>query len=265
MSAIGIFDSGVGGLTVAKALEELLPNETFIYVGDTQHMPYGDKSEERIKSYCKSIVDFLLEKKVKMIVIACNTASAVAASYLRAAYWQQVEIMGVIRPMVQTAMAQGYHRVGIIGTIGTVKSGIYPRLFEEYHSDMEIYQLATPLLAPMIENGDHQTEISKAIIQQYLSHKEFESCDAILLACTHYPLIKNQVNDFFQGKKDIVDNALPMAKAVKKYLEEKNNLATQREGPHEFYVTEFTHNFQEVASMFYGKPILCQHLNLHES
>lgn len=265
MSAIGIFDSGVGGLTVAKALEELLPHETFIYVGDTKHMPYGDKSEESIKNYCKRIVEFLLEKKVKLIVIACNTASAVAASYLRATFWQQVEIMGVIRPMVKTAIEEGYHRVGIIGTIGTVKSHIYPRLFEEYHSNAEIYQLATPLLAPMIENGDHHTEISKAIIKQYLGHKEFESCDAILLACTHYPLIKNQVIDFFQRKKHIIDNAVPMAQAVKKYLEEKNNLATQRQGTHEFYVTEYTHNFQEVASMFYGKPIVCQHLNLQES
>lgn len=265
MSAIGIFDSGIGGLTVAKAIEDLLPNERFIYVGDTQHMPYGDKSEERIKGYCKNIVEFLLTKKVKMIVIACNTASAVAASYLRSQYWQQVEIMGVIRPMVKTTIEGGYHHVGIIGTTGTIQSNIYPSLFKEYQSDVKIYQLATSLLAPMIESGQHQTEVAHAIIKQYMGEQAFEPCEAILLACTHYPLIKTQIDDFFQGKKKIIDNALPMAAAVKAFLQEKDLLATERNGEHEFYITEFTHNFAEVASMFYGKAIACQQLTLHAS
>ena len=108
---IGIFDSGIGGLTVAKAIEALLPNEQLIYVGDTQHMPYGDKSADHIRLYCTRIVDFLLEKNVKMIVIACNTASAVASSYLRAKYWQQVEIMGVIRPAIQSIIEKKYKKV----------------------------------------------------------------------------------------------------------------------------------------------------------
>lgn len=265
MSAIGIFDSGVGGLTVAKAIQEALPHEKLIYVGDTQHMPYGDKSEEKIQLYSRNIVDFLLKKKVKMIVIACNTASAVAASYLRSLYWEQVEIMGVIRPMVKTAIAQGFRHVGIIGTLGTVKSNIYPRLFEEYHSDMTIYQLATPLLAPMIENGDHETAMAESIIRQYLSHSEFNDCEAILLACTHYPLIKEQIFNFFHGRKKIIDNALPMALAVKNYLTEKKLLAPALEGEHEFYATEFTQNFQEAASLFYGRPIQCQPIQIHSA
>jgi hypothetical protein len=134
---IGIFDSGIGGLTVAKAIEELLPNEQLIYVGDTQHMPYGDKSPEHIRQYCKQIVSFLLSKNVKLIVIACNTASSVASSYLRSIFWEQVEIMGVIRPIIISIIEKKYKKIGIIGTQGTINSNIYENLFREYGSEVK--------------------------------------------------------------------------------------------------------------------------------
>jgi glutamate racemase len=194
---IGIFDSGLGGLTVAKAIRELLPHEQILYVGDTLHMPYGDKTAEEIQGYCKSIVEFFLQKKVKLIVIACNTASSFAASYLRSLFWKQVEIIGVIRPVVRMMAEKGFQHIGIIGTKGTIQSGIFSTLYNEYHGSGSLYQLATPLLAPLIEHGDLEDNTLKQALQHYLSHPEFETCDAIVLACTHYPLIKNQIDAFF--------------------------------------------------------------------
>jgi glutamate racemase len=259
---IGIFDSGIGGLTVAKAIEELLPNEQLIYVGDTQHMPYGDKSPEHIRQYCKQIVSFLLSKNVKLIVIACNTASSVASSYLRSIFWEQVEIMGVIRPIIISIIEKKYKKIGIIGTQGTINSNIYENLFREYGSEVEIFQLATPLLAPMIEQGFINNEVSKAILDEYLKNEEFKDKEAILLACTHYPLIKNEVNNYFHQKKDILDNALPMANRVKNFLNEKNLLAPEKINPSVFYVTEYTENFENISKIFHGSKIQIEEIDL---
>jgi glutamate racemase len=261
--AIGVFDSGIGGLTVVKAIESLLPLEQIIYVGDTQHMPYGDKSPEHIKSYCKRIVDFLLTKDVKMIVIACNTASSVAASYLRSTYWEQVEIMGVIRPAILSIIEKKYKKIGIIGTQGTIQSNIYPTLFQEYHSDVELFQLATPLLAPMIEQGLYGNKVSKAVLDEYLKNDQFQDKEAILLACTHYPLIKNEVDAYFNHTKDILDNAEPMAKAVKKYLYDKNLLSETKLSENQFYVTEYTQNFEETSKIFHGSSIQIEAIDIH--
>ena len=226
---IGIFDSGIGGLTVARTLGELLPDEQLIYFGDTAHMPYGDKSAEEIVTYCRKIVEFLLSKQVKLIVIACNSASSVAAGILRREYWQQIEIMGVIRPVIRAVLAKKITRLGIIGTRATVESNIYPGIFAEYGEPVQIYQKATPLLAPMIESGQQESKAMTKVLNEYLSDARFADDEAILLACTHYPLIKEQVDRFFEGKKMILDNATPLAEALKDYLGEKNLLASSRQ------------------------------------
>jgi len=260
---IGIFDSGVGGLTVAKAIGDRLPHEQLIYVGDTQHMPYGDKSPEHIKAYCKRIVEFLISKNVKIIVIACNTASAIAASYLRSIFWQQVEIIGVIRPVIQSIIAKNIHKIGIIGTQGTIQSNIYPTLFKEYGSNIDVFQLATPLLAPMIEEGIYGNETSAAILHQYLQHPEFEDKEAILLACTHYPMIKNEVEFYFNHTKLILDNAIPMADIVYKFLETNQLFAEVKVNSNEFYVTDYTNSFEQISSVFYGQAIHIEQINIH--
>ena len=252
---IGIFDSGIGGLTVAKAIEEALPHEHFIYFGDTLHMPYGDRSPDVIRGYCRQIVEFLIQQPVKLIIIACNSASALTAGYLRQLYWQEVEIMGVIRPVIQEMTNQHVKKLGIIGTHATIQSGIYPLLAQEYHSEMDIFQMATPLLAPMIEEGLFDSEVSKALLHQYLSNPGFSDRDAILLACTHYPLIKNEIDAFFNGRKLIFDNAGPLAKSAQKYLTENGLLAEKRMGENRFYVSAQTPHFAKTASMFYGGPV----------
>lgn len=259
---IGIFDSGVGGLTVAQAIGQALPNERLVYFGDTVHMPYGEKSPEHIRQFCSQIVEFLMSQNVKLIVIACNTASAIAASYLRSQYWQQVEIIGVIRPVIQQIIQDQVSTLGILGTHATIGSGIYPQLIQEYGATLDVFQLATPLLAPMIEEGLMDTEVSRAVLHQYLSTPGFTECEALLLACTHYPLLRQEISDFFSGTKRIYDNAAPLAKTVKKYLSEHNLLADARKDENTFFVSEQTTHFEKTARMFYGKQISIQKIEL---
>lgn len=259
---IGIFDSGVGGLTVAQAIRQALPNERLVYFGDTVHMPYGEKSPEHIRQFCSQIVEFLISQDVKVIVIACNTASAIAAGYLRSKYWQQVEIIGVIRPVIQKIIQDQISSLGILGTHATIGSGIYPQLIQEYGATLEVFQLATPLLAPMIEEGLMDTEVSKAVLHQYLSNPGFTECEALLLACTHYPLLRQEISDFFSGTKRIYDNAVPLARMVKKYLSDYNLLAESRQGENRFFVSEQTAHFENTARLFYGQQISIQKIDL---
>lgn len=250
---IGIFDSGLGGLTVAKAITSLLPQEQLLYYGDTLHLPYGEKSPQRIIEFSEAIVNFLISKKVKLIVIACNSASATATSYLRKKFHEQIEIRGVIRPMLSAVGDKNFDKVGLIGTQATVNSQIYSQLLKEYNRHTQLQALATPLLVPMIEEGFNKNNISKEVIKEYLS--QFNDIEALLLACTHYPLIKEAILDFFNHKIAVLDNADFMAQDVASFLEKKNLLATKKETDHQFMVSDFTENFANSASMFFGKPI----------
>jgi glutamate racemase len=243
----------------------VLPKEQLIYVGDTQHMPYGDKSAEHIQAYTKRMVDFFLNQQVKLIIIACNTASALAASYVRSLYWQQVEIIGVIRPVIKTLLEKQVTQVGIIGTKATIESNIYQKILSETPNNITLHQMATPLLAPMIENGNTEDEIAQAILHQYLSNSNFESCEALVLACTHYPIIKKQIAACFHRPIELIDNAQPMATTVQHFLQSKNLLAETRIAENAFYVTEFTPGFERTAQLFYGANIQIQELLLKET
>lgn len=259
---IGIFDSGIGGLTVAKTLEQELPHEQLIYFGDTAHMPYGDKTAAEILDFSKNIVEFLIRKKVKIIIIACNSASSVAAGSLRNEYWKQVEIMGVIRPVIKSIVERNIGKLGIIGTQATIQSNIYPDIFNEYDGQISIYQKATPLLAPMIEAGMAGSDEMHAILTSYLSDINFADKEAILLACTHYPLIKDMVDTYFQHSKVILDNATPLADELKNYLHEKNLLAESKEQPNEFYVSRYSPHFEKTIRTFYRQTIEVKEVKL---
>lgn len=251
---IGIFDSGLGGLTVAKAVSHLLPNESIIYYGDTLHLPYGEKSPARIKEYSDSIVQYLIQENVKIIVIACNSASSISASYLREKYHKQIEIRGVIRPLLKRVVENTYKNLGLIGTQATVNSGVYKTILEEYSQTVTLHSLATPLLVPMIEEGFNTNKISTEVIKEYLS--QFKNIDALLLACTHYPLIKESVASFFKNEKvDILDNANFMAEDVQRFLSKNNLLNKEKKQEDIFQVSDYTKNFAKSASMFFGKDI----------
>ncbi|MBX2961878.1 MAG: glutamate racemase [Cyclobacteriaceae bacterium] len=255
---IGIFDSGIGGLTVAHAIREALPNESIVYFGDTAHLPYGDKSEAAIQAYSVKIADVLLKKGCKVIVIACNSASSAAYELLKE-YARYIKIINVIDPMIEL-LSNGLANktVGLIGTKRTVQSGVYNRKVEELRQNITLRSLATPLLAPMIEEGFFDNKISHEIIGQYLSDPELQNLDALILACTHYPLIKAEINEHYHSKMTVLDSSQVVAVALKKYLTKENLLNKSGSGNDEFLVSDFTDSFEASTRIFFQKAVHLQ-------
>ncbi len=254
---IGIFDSGIGGLTVAHAISKHLPEETIVYFGDTAHLPYGDKSPELIHSFVEKISHFLLNREnCKSIVIACNTASATSYNYLRDKHKGSVPIINVIDPIIEAIVADGSHqKIGLIATKTTVQSGVYQEKMARRNPDIDMAVLPTPLLAPMIEEGFSKDKISRTIIENYLSHPTFKNIDALILGCTHYVLIKDEINEFFEGKVKLYDSTDILAFKMIEIFKNENMLNTNKTKPNKFYVSDLTESFQESASRFYEDSI----------
>ena len=263
---IGIFDSGIGGLTVASAISKLLPKERLIYFGDTAHLPYGDKSPDSIRRYSLAIAKFLESRHCKVILIACNTASAHAYLTLTKEYGQRLIVMDVINPVAQY-IADNYQgkKVGVIATKGTVKSNIYKRRIKKINPAVTVSTLATPLLAPMIEEGFFNNNISRAVVSSYLSKKSLHDIHALVLGCTHYPLIRKEVEHFFDNHLNgrtcaIIDSAECTAYYLKNSLEEHAILSDKKNGVHEFFVSDYTDSFANCTKLFFGDKV-----NLQES
>lgn len=252
---IGIFDSGIGGLTVAKAISEILPGEDLLYFGDTAHLPYGDKSKELIKFYSRRISDFLVGRGCKMLVIACNTASAHSFPDIKKRH-PNIPVVNVIAPTVNYCAAKFTKaKIGVIATRGTIRSGIYPRKLTKANSQLQVVQCATPLLAPMIEEGFFNNKISQTVINSYLSAKNFKNLDALILACTHYPLIKPEVERFFKGTVEVIDSATVVAEHIAAVLAKKGLLSDKSYGDKKFLVSDFTNSFEETSRLFFGEKI----------
>ena len=252
---IGIFDSGIGGLTVANAVIRHLPNENIIYFGDTAHLPYGDKSADAIRYYCLKIVKFLLEKNCKMIVIACNSASSAAYHVLLDFFEGQALFVNVVDPLVGAVSKEGFKKVGLIATKATIGSDVYRLKLLEAQPAMKVVSLATPLLAPMIEEGYFHNKVSKAVISEYLGNESFKGIEALLLACTHYPLIRPNIESFFKKKVKVFDSTDVVAEIVKEKLAAHNLLNDKPSKAHEFYVSDFTASFEETTKIFYKEKI----------
>jgi glutamate racemase len=253
---IGIFDSGIGGLTVANAIRKILPNEQIIYFGDTAHMPYGDKSPEAIKFYSLKIAKFLLDKNCKLILIACNTASAHAYHELLHFLGNEVPIINVIDPVVDKMVKSGSHgRIGVIGTKSTIRSDIYAQKFKAIDPSIQVSSLPTPLLAPMIEEGFFNNNISKTVINSYLSSKKLKRIDSLILACTHYPLIKPEIASYYNGKVEIINTAEIVAEYLKKQLTSLNLLNEGVPKKHQFFISDYTPSFARSTQLFFGEKI----------
>lgn len=252
---VGIFDSGIGGLTVANSIRQILPNESLIYFGDTAHLPYGDKSEAAIQAYSVKIADVLLKKGCKVIVIACNSASSAAYELLKE-YVRYIKIINVIDPMVEW-VSEHYQnkRIGLIGTKRTVSSGVYSRKFIEANKGIVLQSLATPLLAPMIEEGFFDNQISHEIIAQYLSDPELQNIEALILACTHYPLIKKEISQYYNDRLPILDSSSIVAEALKSYLTDNNLLNTTGPSHHHFLVSDYTDSFEASTQIFFREAV----------
>ncbi len=254
---IGIFDSGIGGLTVAKAISKLLPNEQIVYFGDTAHLPYGDKSPDLIHSFVKRISNFLLNKEhCKSVVIACNTASATSYEFLRDRHKGTYPIINVIDPIIEAIVNDvTIKKVGLIATKTTVESGVYQEKMKRRNPNIEMRVLATPLLAPMIEEGFSHDKISKTVIENYLNHPNLKDIDALILGCTHYVLIKDEINAFYNDKIKLFDSTDLLALKLKKILEKEKLISNKKEQKNIFYVSDFTPSFAKSAQRFYNENI----------
>lgn len=260
---IGIFDSGIGGLTVASAVSRRLPQERILYFGDTAHLPYGEKSAKALRSYAEGITRFLVDEGCKAIVIACNSASAVAAQTVRTAAGKGIPVVDVITPTVKyTAAAYPKGRVGVIATKATVHSRSYARRIEKRSPDTKVTMLATPLLVAMIEEGFFNNNISRAVIASYLSKASLREIDALILGCTHFPLIKQEIKAYYEGEVDVIDASDIVAETVAQVLSKFGLESQGRRGPHQFFVSDLTPAFAESTRIFFGEKVKLKRKNL---
>ena len=263
---IGIFDSGIGGLTVANAIHKVLPNEQLIYFGDTAHFPYGEKSADSIKYYALRISDFLIKQNCKMVVIACNTASSVAYQIVKQQIGNKAIVISVIEPVVNRVAALYQHgKIGVIATKGTVKSDVYAKKLKELNASLQVATMATPLLAPMIEEGFFNNKISKTIINSYLEKPKLKKIDALILACTHYPLIRPEIEEYYKQKVKIIDSAEIVAETVFNSLADKGLLYTGKPLKNKFYVSDYTDSFASSTKIFYKDKLVLEHHPLWEN
>ncbi len=263
---IGVFDSGIGGLTVAYALKELMPNEQIVYFGDTAHLPYGEKSAAALQSYTVKSIDLLLKNGAKMIVIACNSASAAAYDLACAYAGSYAHVINVIDPVADfVAQHYGHKTVGLIGTRQTVNSRVYEKKLKDKNPEILLKSLSTPLLASAIEEGFYDNKISFALTEEYLSNPQLADIDALILGCTHYPLIKKQIENFYGQKVDVIDGSWITAEFVLHFLKKNHLENTSAERLQDrFIVSDLTESFAATTQIFFRKRVELEFYKLWE-
>ncbi len=260
---IGIFDSGIGGLTVARAIHELLPRESTVYLGDTARVPYGPKSPETVRRYSREILDWLLAQGVKAVVVACNTATAHALDALRE--HSPVPVLGVIEPGARAAaLANRGGAIGVIGTAGTIGSGAYRRALLNECPDARIIERACPLFVPLVEEGWFDHPATRAVAEEYLSPLRAEGVDVMVLGCTHYPLLQPLIADVMGPLTTLIDSAHETARDLAVLLATRSMAATGDAPPvHRYVVTDDVARFRTVGRVFIEQvPELVEHVDV---
>ena len=252
---IGVFDSGLGGLTVLNAIKKIIPNENIVYVGDTARVPYGNKSTPLIVQYALQITEFLLKKDAKLIIVACNTASALALSALQNDF--DIPIIGVITPGADSAVKlTKNNNVGVIGTIATISSNAYQNELIKINPSINTVSQACPLFVPLVEEGLLEGPIVSAIVEYYLKNLDLSKIDTLILGCTHYPLLKPAIKQYTNNLM-LIDSADSLAKEVYLILKKNhminNNLDKVKK---DFYVTDSPSSFANIAKRFLGYSII---------
>ena len=255
---LGIFDSGLGGIMIARAIRDLLPDVDIVYLGDTLHVPYGNRSEDAIYAYTKAAMEYLLgEQNCQLVIMACNTASASALRKLQQTYlpkaYPERRILGVVVPTIEYALDQGYTRIGLIGTNYTVHSNVYEEELQKINPDIEIFQANTPLLVPLIEHDGMQW--MEEALDQYISPLLDKNIEALILSCTHYSCLKDLIRKRYDIDVIAQDEIIPLK--LQDYLARHSETETLigHNGSEEFYVTDLTQNYIEKASSFFRKNI----------
>ena len=252
---IGIFDSGIGGLTVVKELKKQLPNEQLIYFGDTARIPYGTKSKELIRQFAVEDAQFLMQFDIKLLIVACNTASSLAIGTLREHF--SLPIVGVVKPGARAAAEKSKNkRIGVIGTPSTINSGAYAEEIKKQIKTNDIYSQACPMLVPLVEEGWLDGEITRLTLEKYLKNLINKDVDTLILGCTHYPLLKSSIEKVTQRRMALIDSGLETAKRVKEILL-KENLANDgaKESDDLYFVSDNPQKFQKIGSMFLGEEL----------
>ncbi|MBE5934834.1 MAG: glutamate racemase [Lachnospiraceae bacterium] len=245
-SPIGVFDSGVGGLTVAREIMRQLPHESIIYFGDTARVPYGNKSADTIITYSKQIAHFLMKQDVKAIVIACNTASALALEALQQEI--TIPIIGVVEPGAKAALkATRNNNIGVIGTEGTINSDIYTKFLKAQNPAINVHKKACPLFVPLVEEGMLKDPVTDEMIRRYTKDLIDLNIDSLVLGCTHYPLLRNAIHNILGDSITLVNPAYETAISLGETLKEHNLLTTNAEANHVFYVSDGADKFKEFA------------------
>lgn len=261
---IGIFDSGIGGLTVTSAIVSHLPGENIIYFGDTSHLPYGDKSTHAIQAYSVKIADFLLEQQCKLILIACYSATSVAYELVKEYVGTQAIVMNVIDPMVyHIHQHHADKHIGMIGTRHTVHSNVFKNKVHKLNANIQLTSFATHLLASAIEEfGNHP--VIDSLLQEYLSHPTLAHLDMLVLACTHYPVVKEKIASFFHHRIEVIDPSDVVAAAVRMQLAQNNLLNESGAGEKQFYISDYTESFSAGTKLFFKEAIPLKHYPLWE-
>lgn len=244
---IGVFDSGVGGLTVVREMIRQLPSENIVYFGDTARVPYGTKSKETVIAYSEQIVHFLMTKQVKAIVVACNTATSYALDVLKEKI--DIPMIGVVRPGAAAAVeATQNGKVGIIATEGTVASGIYPKVIGEYDSGIEVIQKAGPLLVSLVEERWTDDPVTDAVVRRYLQSIQDSGVDTLVLGCTHFPLLHQTIQRVVGDRVTLVNPAYETARCLKKLLKEEGIYRRSGEPSYNFFVSDGADKFGKFAN-----------------
>ncbi len=252
---IGIFDSGIGGLTVARAVHEILPDESTIYLGDTARVPYGPKSPETVRRYSHEILDWLIGQGVKAVVVACNTATAHALESLQAR--SPVPVIGVIEPGARAAVAATHsNAIGVIGTAGTIGSGAYRRALEVQRPGARIIEQACPLFVPLVEEGWLAHAATDAVAAEYLAPVRDAGVDVLVLGCTHYPLLKRLIAGVMGPGTTLIDSAQETARELARVIDTHGiGTAAHSEAMHRYAVTDDVERFRKVGAVFLGEPL----------
>jgi len=253
---IGIFDSGIGGLTVVREVTRQLPQENILYFGDTARVPYGSKSPKVVQLFARQDASFLYDKGVKAIIIACNTASAEAFDILRDNL--DIPVIGVINPGARAAAKSTKNgKIGVIGTHGTISSGAYKKAIQDIDNSIEVTEVACPLFVPLVEEGWESKAATRDIAKEYLSPLIEGGIDTLILGCTHYPILKPVLHEIVGDKIILIDSAEATAGELKQILAEQGLGKSSQENTddHSFYVSDFPFKFKEMAERFLGKEL----------
>lgn len=252
---IGIFDSGIGGLTVVRAVEHRLPAERLVYFGDTARVPYGTKSERTIRQFALQDSLFLLDHTVKLLVVACNTASAIALDYLKNIF--KIPVVSVIEPGIQAALqATKNGKIGVIGTTATITNGIYGRLLRSVNPALQVTEVACPLFVPFIEEGVVEGPLAELVVERYLRNLQTVGIDTLILGCTHYPLFRSAIAKFMGNSIILIDSAQATAEHIAHLFSsgivEPN---VEADNGRQFFVSDITPCFKKLAERFLGRNI----------